>query len=209
MLMTTGWKMVEEHASQPAAMRVPASFKEVDAVVGLMNKSIDVARLQFKRVRKDLDDYNQFIAAEASVRLFDGEVESEKMSRSKEIRTALFADVHFLLISLHETEQLLFKLKRLFPLEAELSNLHNRHRQIMRHCSEFRAHMEYFEGRETEDLGELADTVFTLQGRSIDLGPCFEKDAEVLFSDLVSTLARISERQRKIRGLIRRDQLAS
>ena len=201
--------MAESRASQNAPPRKRSRIGDAEVVADLMNKSVDVGRLQLKRIRRDLDEYHQLVASEASVRLFDGKIDSEKMSRSREIGTALFADVHFLLISLHETEQLLFKLKRLFPLEAELSNLHNRHRQIMRHCSEFRAHMEYFEGRETEDLGELADTVFTLQGRSIDLGPCFEKDAEVLFSDLVSTLARISERQRKIRGLIRRDQLAS
>jgi len=201
--------MAESRASQNAPPRKRSRIGDAEVVADLMNKSVDVGRLQLKRIRRDLDEYHQLVASEASVRLFDGKIDSEKMSRSREIGTALFADVHFLLISLHETEQLLFKLKRLFPLEAELSNLHNRHRQIMRHCSEFRAHMEYFEGRETEDLGELANTVFTLQGRSIDLGPCFEKDAEVLFSDLVSTLARISERQRKIRGLIRRDQLAS
>ena len=170
--------------------------------MAMMNKSIDVTRLQFKRLRMDLNDYHHLAGFEASVRIFDGGVENEKMSQSKEIRTALFADVHFLLISMHETEQLLSKLKRLIPFETELSNLHNKHRKMMRRCSEFRVHMEHVDGKETEDLGKLAETIFTLRGKDIDLGPDFEKGAEALFSDLLSSWSRICDRQKKIRELI-------
>lgn len=176
--------------------------------MAMMNKSIDIARLQFKRLRNDLDEYHRLAGSEASVRVFDGGVEGEKMSQSREIRIALFADVHFLLMSMHETEQLLGKLKKLFPHETELSNLRNRHRPMMRRCSEFRTHMEHVDGKETEDMGKLAENLYTLRGKGIDLGPGFEKDVEALFSELVSIWARISERQRRIRELIVRRQPA-
>ena len=176
--------------------------------MAMMNKSIDVTRLQFKRVRKDLDEFHQLAGSEASVRVFDGKLGNENMSQSSEIRTALFADVHFLLISIHETEQLFARLKKIYPLEADLSNLHNRHRPMMRRCTEFRTHMEHVDGKETEDLGRLRETVFSLRGKAIDLGPAFERDAEALFADLVNAWARISERQRRIRELIVRSQPA-
>ena len=176
--------------------------------MAMMNKSIDVTRLQFKRVRKDLDEFHQLAGSEASVRVFDGNVGNENMSKSSEMRTALFADVHFLLISMHEMEQLFARLKKLYPLETDLSNLHNRYRPMMRRCSEFRAHMEYVDGKETEDLGKPKEAVFSLRGKAIDLGPAFERDAEALFADLVSVWARISERQRRIRELIVRGQPA-
>ena len=177
--------------------------------MAMMNKSIDVARLQFKRLRRDMDEYHHLAGSEASVRLFDGGVENEKMSQSKEIRTALFADVRFLLVSIQETEQLLSRLKRLFPHETDLSNLHNRHRSMIKRCREFRAHMDHVDGKDTEDVGRLAESLFTLRGKGIDLGPGFERETESLFSDLVAAWSRISERQRKIRELIVKKQPAA
>jgi len=194
--------MADDLPAQTASPRRRTGTSEAEALMTMMNKSIDVTRLQFKRVRKDLDEFHQHAGSEASVRVFDGNVGNENMSQSREIRTALFADIHFLLISMHETEQLFTRLKKIFPLESDLSNLHNRYRPMMRRCSEFRAHMEHVDGKETEDLGKLTETVFTLRGKAMDLGPAFERDAEALFSDLVSAWARISERQRRIRELI-------
>jgi len=194
--------MADDISAPIVSPRKRSSSSDAEAIMAMMNKSIDVTRLQFKRVRKDLDEYHHLAGSEASVRVFDGGADNENMSRSREIRTALFADVHFLLISIHDTEQLFAKLKRLFPHEVELYNLHNRYRPMMKRCREFRAHMEHVDGKETEDLGKLAESLFTLRGKSMDIGPGFEKDAEALFSELVSSWARISERQRRIRELI-------
>jgi len=201
--------MADDISAQIAPPRRRTGSDDAEAIVAMMNKSIDVTRLQFKRVRKDLDEFHQLAGSEASVRVFDGNVGSENMSQSREIRTSLFADVHFLLISMHETEQLFSRLKKLFPHETDLSNLHNRYRPMMRRCSEFRLHMEHVDGKETEDLGKLAETLYTLRGKGIDLGPALEKDIEALFSDLVAVWARISERQRRIRELIVRGQPAA
>ena len=201
--------MVEDLGAQIVAPRKRTSHGEAEAVMAMMNKSIDVTRLQFKRVRRDLDEYHGLASSEASIRVFDGSVENEKMSKSREIRTALFADVHFLLISMHETEQLFARLKKIFPLETELSNLHNRYRPMMRRCSEFRMHMEQVDGKETEDLGKLAEELYTVRGKSLDLGVDFEKNAEALFSELISAWARMSERQKRIRELIVRKHPAA
>lgn len=201
--------MAEEKASQPSPAKKRSSSGDADSIMAMMNKTIDIARLQFKRVQRDLDEYHHLSTSEASVRVFDGGGGNEKMSQSREIRTALFADVHFLLISLHEAEGLFSRLKKLFPQESELSNLHNRYRPVMKRCKEFRIHMEHVDGKETEDLGRLAETIFTLRGKDIDLGPSMEKDLETLFSEIVSTWTRISERQRKIREFIVRRQPAA
>ena len=208
MSITTGSHMADDATPKAAAPRKRTNSREAEALMAMMNKSIDVARLQFKRLRKDLDDYHRLAGSEASVRVFEGNVGNENMSQSREIRTALFADVHFLLISLHEMEQLFSRLKKLFPLETDFANLHNRYRPMMRRCTEFRLHMEHVNGKETEDHGKLAETMFTLRGKGIDLGPALEKDIEALFCDLVSAWARISERQRRIRELIVRSHPA-
>jgi len=182
---------------------------EADAVVLMMNKAMDVARLQFKRVKKDLDNFKQISGEGASVAVFDGSSGAENMSASREARTALFADIHFLLISLHETEQHLSRLKKLFPLETDLSNLHNRYRSVMRKCAEFKTHMEHVDGKESGDLGNLVDTLYTLRGKGIDLGPDFEKKMEALFCDLMSVWSHILERQKRIRELMGREHPAS
>ena len=171
---------------------------EAEAVVLMMNKAMDVARLQFRRIKNDLDIYRQASGEGA-----------DNTSISREARTALFADIHFLLISLHETEQHLSRLKKSFPLETDLANLHNRYRSVMRKCSEFKTHMEHVDGKESGDLGNLVDTLYTLRGKGIDLGPDFEKKMEALFGDLTSAWSNIVERQRRIRELMGRENPAS
>lgn len=175
-----------------------------------MAKSIDLARLQFKRVRKDLADYNGIQKPDATVRIFGDHGNDENFTRSREIRTALYADVYFLMITMHETDKIVSKLKVLFPQEADLANLRNRHRPLLKRCTEFRTHMEHFDKNNgVEDFGHLNQSTFKFHEKTIDLGPDLEKTAESLFCDLMSAWTKISDRQRKIRSLITRPNVAS
>jgi hypothetical protein len=197
-------------ASRNAEIATQHSPNEADALMAMMAQSIDVTRLQFKRLKKDLTDYNGLPRHDMSVRVFGDHEKDEDLTKSREIRTALFADVRFLLISLHETDKILAKLKTLFPHEADLANLRNRHRPLLKRCTDFRNHMEHFDKNNgAEDFGSLSETRFQFHGKTIDLGPEFEKCAESFFCDLMSIWTRMSDRQRKIRELISRKSLAS
>jgi hypothetical protein len=118
---------------------------EADALMAELAKSIDISRLQFTRVRKDLADYHSMKKPDATVRIFGDHGNDENFTRSREIRTALYADVYFLMTSMYETDKVITKLKGLFPQEADLANLRNRHRPLLKRCSEFKAHMEHFD----------------------------------------------------------------
>ena len=202
---------MDEQSSQ-STIQAPkrVTHNEADALIAQMAQSIDVARLQFKRLRKDISDYSTLPRHDASVRVYGDHLKDEDLSKSRELRTSLFADVHFLLISMNEADKLLAKLKGLFPHEADLANLRNKHRPLLKRCAEFRLHMEHFDkDNGVEDFGSISDTTFKFHGRGLDLSPDFEKGAESFFCDLMSVWTRMSDRQRKIRDLISRAPSAS
>ncbi len=181
------------------------SHSEADALMAQMAQSIDVTRLQFKRIHKDLSDCEGLPKHDGSVRVFGEHLRDQDLTLSREIRTALFADVHFLLISLNETDKILTRMKALFPQDSELSNLRNKYRPLLKRCSEFRQHMELFDkDNGVEDFGSLASSTFKFHGRTIELDAEFEKCAESFFCELMSVWTKMSNRQRKIRDLISR-----
>ncbi len=183
---------------------------EADAVMAQMAQTIDVARLQFKRLHSDVLEYRGLVRNEATVRVFGDHPQDENLSKSRFIRTALFADVHFLLISLHEADKMLTKLKSVFPTEADLANLRNRHRPLLKVCADFRMHIEHFDANNgVEDFGTLTDELFKFHEKTLDIGPGFEQAAESFFADIMTAWSRISDRQRKIRDLISRAHSAS
>jgi hypothetical protein len=183
----------------------PRAHGEADALMAQMAQYIDVTRLQFKRLSRDIADFGIVSRPDPSVRVYGDHPIDEHLGKARETRTALYADLHFLLIYIHETDKILTKLKTLFPQESELSNLRNRNRNLLKRCAAFRLHMEHFDKNNgVEDFGSLKGTEFKFHGKTFDLGPGFEKDAEVFFCELMSVWSRISDRQRKIRDLISR-----
>jgi len=178
---------------------------EADSLMAQTAQTIDVARLQFKRLRKDLKDSRNLPPGDSPVRFFSGQPHEENLTRVREVRTALFADVYFLLVSLQETEKALSRMNNLFPNEADLAKLRNKYRPLLKRCKEFRVHLEHFDGNNgSEDFGILQKDVFSFHGKSIELGSQFEDSTEKLFYDLMSAWTLMSDRQRKIRELIMR-----
>jgi hypothetical protein len=205
----SGLNMNEKRASKDDARLPHCPPSEADRVMAQVAQTIDVARLQFKRLRGDLKECRSLPRNDASIRVFGDHSQDEDLAKSREIRTALFADVHFLLISLNETDKIVSRLKAIFPQEAELANLRNKYRPMLKRCAEFRNHLEKFDGNNgVEDFGDLAENVYGFHGKSLDLGPELEKNAEHFFCDVMSAWSRISDRQRRIRELICRTRTA-
>lgn len=201
--------MDKNATSEQRAPRRQHAPSEADSAMAQMAQTIDVTRLQFRRLRKDVQEFRSLVRHDATIRVFGDHLQDEDPSRSREIRTALFADVHFLLVSLYEADKTLTKLKVVFPQEADLANLRNKHRPLLKRCIEFKNHIEHFDANNgVEDFGSLFDDTYKFHGKALDLGPELEKSAERFFCDVMSVWVRISDRQRKIRDLISRTHTA-
>jgi hypothetical protein len=175
---------------------------EADAIMAMMTKSIDVSRLQLRRLRKDVERYHHLTDADQGSSSPGATTEGEFLASSAENRTELHADLHLLFIKLHEADQLLSRLKHLMSQEPELARLRNRHRALFRRCDDYRRHLERVDEDHLSDTGNLNENTYSFHGKKFDIGPDLEKNVEDLLKDVVSSWARIRERQRNIRGLI-------
>lgn len=167
-----------------------------------MTNTVHVSRLQLRRLRKDIEQYHNLIDADTSSGQSTTLTESKFFSSSAVARTALFADLHLLMIQLHDADQLLYRLKRLIPQEPDLANLGNKHRTFIKRCDEFRKHLERVDGEHPADTGSLNGTIYSYHGKKFDVGPDFEKKVETLAMDILASWARIRDRQKRIRELI-------
>ena len=178
------------------------SNNEADAIMAMMTKAIDVSRLQLRRLRKDVERYHHLTSADSGPSSVGATTEGEFLASSAETRTALYADLHMLFMKLHEADQLLFRLNHLVSQEPELARLRNKHRALIRRCDDYRRHLERVDEDHLSDTGNLNENTYSFHGKKFDIGPDLEKNVEDLLRDVVSSWARIRDRQRKIRYLI-------
>lgn len=161
---------------------------------------MDLVRLQIRRIRDDSASYNNAVA-------------SGKEKETADARRLLFADIHYLLITLHNVEQLFSRLKRLAPHETELTDLRNKYRQWLKRCAEFRTSIDLNETRLSAtviDGGRLEGGQFLLNGQKLNVSSELEAEVEAFLRDLAAAWAKVSERQRTLRELIsKRSVLAS
>ena len=168
------------------------SQSEIDSTARMLMQTMDLVRLQMRRIKKDVEFHEEILAAGRQ----DQQVDST---------TSLFADVHYLLISLHNVEQLFSRLKKLTPHEVELTDVRNKYRKWLGKCNEFRGRMDHSDSRNPMhpiDSGRLDGHAFCIDGVKIDIGPVQEKEIENMFNDLTTAWAKISDRQKKLRELI-------
>lgn len=176
--------------------------KDADAIIAMMTKAVDISRLQLRRLRKDVEQFHHLACADSGSSSTRATTEGEFLASSAEARTALHADLHLLFMKLHEADQLLFHLNHLMSQEPELARLRNKHRAFIKRCDEYRRHMDKVDRNHFSDTGNLNENTYSFHGKKFDIGPSFEKDVEALLKDVVSSWARIRDRQRKIRDLI-------
>lgn len=175
------------------------SNDQLDDLMFKMMQTMEVIKLQFKRLRFELDEVRNL------ERAFQKGIARDERPASihepQELRTALYADISLLLESIHRTNEILQRLKKLMPHDPEVASLRNRHRRWLRSCEEFRGLLSRFD---MTDYGELQGSVFCINGKSLDFGQELEVKAEALFKDIISTWERAAEKKRKIRELISR-----
>jgi hypothetical protein len=170
--------------------------------MAMMTKAIDVSRLQLMRLKKDIERYHHLMGVDSGSSSPGATTEGRFLASSAETRTALHADLHLLFIELHEADQLMSRLNHLVSQEPELARLRNKHRALIRRCDDYRRHLERVDEDHISDTGNLNENTYSFHGRKFDIGPDLEKNVEDLLKDVVSSWARIRDRQRKIRYLI-------
>lgn len=185
--------------AQPSVPKRPSQV-EIDSTASLMAQTMDLVRFQMRRIKKDIGQYQETLTR-------------EKQDEVTDSCRSLFADVHYMLISLHNVEQLFSRLNKLAPHEVELTNVRNRYRKWLRKCSDFRTSIDVNETRLQSrmiDCGRLEGGQFCLNGLKLDISPLLENEVEAYFRDLATAWATISDRQKRLRELIfKRSELAS
>jgi hypothetical protein len=162
----------------------------------LFEGQVGKARLQFTRIREDkgrIREHDRILAEHARL-VAEGRdpmslpVSNQEMS---EAMTALFADIHFLLICLSAVDHLLRTLERLLPKNQELLLVRRRHAGSLKKWSDFRNHLEHIDDRVrrgVSDLGNLGNNIFTFDGQSLGVGPDCEKEIEDILDETLTAL---------------------
>lgn len=191
--------MPSKASAVPKPTQKKPSQAEIDSTAMLMAQTMDLVRIQIRRIKDDTATYNLALA-------------NGKESDVVDSRRYLFVDIHYLLISLHNVEQLFIRLKRLAPHEAELTKVGNRYRKWLRKYSEFRSSIDLNETKlpaRVMDGSRLEGSHFCLNGQKLEIGIGLEKEIETFFKDLSSAWAKVADRQRTLRELIsKRPELA-
>lgn len=168
----------------------------------MMKTEIDKIRLQFQRIRED-DSLIRSLVHPHILRedWFDEETRIKIRSdqeKSQKALTALFADIHYLLIGLARLDLFLRWLEKLLPSEPELRDVRGKFARLLKDSNDFRNHLEHINeriARGVSDLGNLSGTLFTFDGKQFDVGPALQAEVEAFFEALISGCEAISARQ--------------
>lgn len=113
--------------------------------------------------------------------------------------TALFADIHFLPICLDKLDLYLHMLRKDLPREPELAIVQKRYRRLLKDSTDCTDHVDHIDRRIERrvcDLGNLMDGKFPFDGKTFEIGPSRETEAETFFEDLLRAPESVAQRQR-------------
>ena len=174
---------------------------------------MEKTRLQFERIRADERALQYSLRRMTELekvsdeRWMDDDYQDERykfFKASHEANVTLFADIHYLLVTLEKLETFFRLLEAKLSAESELKAVRANYDSLLRDSNEFRNFVEHIDKelrRGTSDLGNLAGTLFTFNGRTFDIGPKRQREVESFFSDLVTACEAIAGRQRQAKGL--------
>jgi len=162
----------------------------------LLETEVRKARLQFVRIRQDVAEIKAHFSAleNEALSIIKGRgspATFTSQQKDAELSTALFADVHFLLNCLDKVDPLIRMLERLLPNNQKLMLVHTNHDKTLKEWNDFRNHLEHIDERVRDgvsDLGNLAGSLFTFNGKTLDIGPACQKELEEIFSETLTAL---------------------
>jgi len=187
------WRQVNELNLQSKPRRDLAQ-----AAVWLSLDTMDKIRLQFRRIRADVAEWH-------GLTFHDDSIGTPEWYKNRTDWTgalnSLYADIHFLLISLRHLDHAFRMLRRHLPQEPELEAVRAKHNQFLRYVGGIRNHLEHIDERleaGVSDFGSvnIEGTTFEFDDDRIEIGPKQEARAEEFFRDLLSACRAIADRQR-------------
>ena len=155
----------------------------------LLKNELDKIRLQFSRIKQDDLRIQELHTPEIrETRWFDEDYQKQR----HETQVALFADIHFLLISLTNFAKIFHKLlKPQLPTNKEISAIDTKcYKTTFQEYTNFRNNLEHIYQKvgNVGDLGNLANGKFTFGGETFDIGCKRETEIETIFSEILSAL---------------------
>lgn len=121
--------------------------------------------------------------------------------KAREATLKLFADIHYLLISLKGIDSLLISLEKLFAGYPEIEYVRNKHRKCLADYDTFRNHLEHISERVKDgytDLGTVIEDKFTFNNDEFEIGVNREKEVETLCGDIRTALFSIVQKQTRM-----------
>jgi len=161
-----------------------------------LKTEVDKARLQFKRIREDERQLQSLHAPPMATRRW---MDEGYQKERHEVMTALFADIHFLLVCLDKLDLYLRMLRKYLPKEQEIAAVQKRYKRLLKEADDFRNHLEHMDKRIEEgvsDLGNLIDSMFSFGGRTFEIGPSREAEVQAFYEDLLRAAEAVARRQR-------------
>jgi hypothetical protein len=195
--------MPEDKNMSERISRIAMALKSPIARAGLLllRGELEKAQLQFRRIREDCGKLHAYsrLLSEAGRLIAEGADPfslPDHGTEMAEAQTALFADVHFLLICLDKVDKLLRTLQKTLPENHALSEVVRRHSKSLEDYSDFRNHLEHIDDRLRKgvtDLGNMGNYLFTFDDKTFDVGLSCEKEVNSIFNETLQALEQPEE----------------
>lgn len=153
----------------------------------LVAEELSIAELQFRRIQAD-------IGALSQSRLSTGSSTEDHWRHM----TALFADVHFLTVTICRMWKLYHAMATDLRRQPEFRPINRRYRNMFENATDMRDSLEHIDqrlGSGVQNLGSLLDTTFTFDEQSLEVGQTLEREVQHFVEDLVTACEVIATRQ--------------
>jgi hypothetical protein len=166
--------------------------------------------LQFERI-----DKNRKETEEAERILFEGVKSAQHpWTSTKDVLDKLgiylFADIHYLLISLNNIDKLLIMLEKILTGYPEIAALRKKHKQPFCEYNKFRNNLEHIYQRINDGVTELAnlsDDQFTFNNESFSIGEDRRKEVRTIHADIRKALMVVAQKQAEKRREVDRSSV--
>jgi hypothetical protein len=174
-------------------------------------RTFDEIKLQFDRIKQDIDDFATLSASMSGTKIanavpyrYGSEPSDLGLQQFHRINTAIFTDVHMLLIALQQLNDLLECIikKKLLPDVIDFEQLQIKYKNWLKTCTDFRNHLEHISERVVRgvsDLGNIINDSFSFDGETISIGPDQERMVEQFANDYFKIINKLIA-QRSPRG---------
>jgi len=157
--------------------------------------------IQFERIEKERETLQHLICTEGASKF---NADRNMQEQYLESQNLLFADVHFLFVSLKRLKTCFDRIAKHYLHDAEFKELKNRYSNLLRQINHFRNCIEHIDqeaDRGVKNLYQInvGDSCsFVFDGKEINIGFSLREEVTQFHRDLISAIRAINEKRRRI-----------